>query len=277
MISKNKIKSIAIGGFDGMHLAHQELFKKLGSDGAIIVICTGYANLTFRTHRSKHTNLPLFYYPLETIKHLSGKEFIVALQEEFPNLDKIVVGYDFHFGYKALQDTVDLKDIFHGEVVVVEEHSIDGIAVHSRVIREYLRNGEIEQANKLLGYNYRLEGYCIKGQGLGKKQFVPTLNLEVKEFLLPSAGIYATKTTILDKSYHSVSFIGHRLTTDGEFACETHILDEELEIEEPHIVEIEFYSKLRDNKKYEEYEELKKQILEDIEMTKKYFIEVGKK
>jgi riboflavin kinase / FMN adenylyltransferase len=277
MIIKNKIKSIAIGGFDGMHLAHQELFKKLGMDGAIIVICTGYANLTFKTYRAKHTDLPLFYYPLESIKHLSGEEFIYALRQEFPNLEKIVVGYDFHFGYKALQNTEDLQKIFHGEVVIVEEHSVDGVAIHSRIIREYLRDGKIEQANRLLGYNYIVEGYCIKGQGLGKKQFVPTLNIEVKEFLIPQAGIYATRTKILGKSYDSVSFIGHRLTTDGEFACETHILDEKLEIEDPHIIEIEFYSKLRDNKKFEQYEELKQQILEDIEMTKKYFAEVGKK
>ena len=260
-----------------MHLAHQELFKKLEKDGAIIVICTGYANLTFKNHRAKHTSLPLFYYPLESIKHLSGKEFITALQEEFPSLQKIVVGYDFHFGYKALQNTKDLQHIFDGEVVVVSEHSIDGVAVHSRVIREALRNAEIEKANRFLGYNYAIEGYCIKGQGLGKKQFVPTLNIEVKEFLLPQEGIYATKTKILDKVYHSVSFIGHRLTTDGEFACETHILDEKIELENPHIVEIEFFTKLRDNKKYEEYEELKQQILEDIEKTKKYFMEVGDK
>lgn len=275
MINKNKITTIAIGGFDGMHLAHQELFKKLGLDGGIIVICTGYANLTFKTHRAKHTNLPLFYYPLESIKHLSGEEFILALQEEFPNLKKIVVGYDFHFGYKALQDTVDLKRIFDGEVVVVEEHSIDGVAIHSRVIREYLRSGKIEEANKFLGYKYTLEGYCIKGQGLGKKQFVPTLNLEVKEFLIPDEGIYATRTKFNAKVYDSVSFIGHRFTTDGEFACETHILDESFENETPHLVEIEFYTKLRDNKKFEEYTELKAQILEDIVMAKEYFIAVG--
>lgn len=254
-----------------MHLAHQELFKKLDENGALIVICTGSANLTYKTHRAKHTSLPLFYYPLETIKHLSGEEFINGLLQEFPKLKRIVVGYDFRFGNKALQNTDDLCTLFRGEVIVVDEYKVDNIAIHSRLIREYLRNGEIEKANSFLGYNYSIEGYSVTGQGLGKKQFVPTINVEIKDFLIPAEGIYATKTKLYGKLYRSVSFIGHRVTTDGKFACETHILDEELDMEIPHTIEIEFYTKLRDNKKYEEYEALKLQILDDIKRAKKYF------
>lgn len=255
-----------------MHLAHQELFKKLGSNGAIVVICTGYANLTAKTHRTRHTHFPLVYYPLENIKHLSGTEFISLLKEEFPNLQKIVVGYDFHFGHKALQNSEDLKKIFEGDVVVVDEFAIDGQAVHSRIIRGFLRDGDMEKANQFLGYRYMLQGYYTKGQGLGKKEFVPTINIEVTEFLLPKEGIYATKTTICDQVYDSVTFVGKRLSTDGNFACETHLLvDQEYRKDNLHLVSIEFYTKIRDNKKFDEYQELKEQILKDIEMVKKYF------
>ncbi|MEA3498253.1 MAG: bifunctional riboflavin kinase/FAD synthetase [Campylobacterota bacterium] len=269
---KNTITSIAIGGFDGMHLAHQQLFSKLDKNGAIIVIQTSYANLSPHTNRDEHTLYPIFFYPLENIKHLSGEEFIKLLYQEFPLLKKIVVGYDFHFGYKAAYSTENLKLLFKGVVEVIDEYKIDNIAVHSRVIRSYLRDGDIKLANNFLGYNYKLKGYHISGQGIGKKQFVPTINLDVKEFLIPQEGIYATKTILNNISYNSVTFIGHRVTTDGKFAVETHILENIEEINIPKVIEVKFYQKLRENKKFDSYEILKDQILLDIEQTKNYFI-----
>lgn len=254
-----------------MHLAHQKLFSKLDTSGAIVVISTQYANLSPDTHRTKHTSYPLFYYELENIKHLSGEEFIGLLCEEFPKLQKIVVGYDFHFGYRAKCDINSLREIFNGEVIVVDEYKVSDIAIHSRVIREYLREGNLKLANSLLGYNYSLQGNHILGQGLGKKQFVPTINIDVKDFLIPQEGIYVTKTILSNKVYESVSFVGHRVTTDGKFAVETHILENISVLEIPKIIEIVFFEKLRDNKKYEEYEQLKEQILKDIEQTKKWF------
>ena len=254
-----------------MHLAHQQLFAKLDTNGAIVVIQTAYANLSPYTYRNEHTSYPLFYYPLEDIKHLSGEQFIKLLNEEFPNLKKIVVGYDFHFGYKAAYNIDNLKELFKGKVIVVQEYKINNTSIHSRIIRSYLRDGDIKEASKLLGYNYKLDGIHIKGQGIGAKQFVATINIDVKDFLIPKEGIYITKTILNNKSYNSVSFIGHRVTTDGKFAVETHILDRNFNDEVPAKVIIEFYQKIRDNKKFEIYEELKKQILDDIEKTIEYF------
>ena len=253
-----------------MHLAHQQLFSKLDTNGAIVVIQTSYANLSPLTTRDEHTIYPIFFYPLENIKHLSGEEFIKLLYQEFPSLEKIVVGYDFHFGNKAAYNIENLKELFKGEVEVIDEFKVDDIAVHSRVIRGYLRDGDITQATNLLGYNYKLKGYHIKGQGLGKKQFVPTINLDVKDFLIPQEGIYITQTILNSRSYCSVTFIGHRVTTDGKFALETHILEDISSIEIPKVVEIKFYEKIRDNKKFEEFSELKKAIFQDIAIAKKY-------
>jgi len=254
-----------------MHLAHQQLFSKLDNNGAVIVIETRYTNLSPGINRAKHTAYPLFYYPLENIKHLSGEAFINLLYEEFPKLQKIVVGYDFHFGYNAKYDIKSLKKLFKGELIVIDEYQISDIVVHSRVIRDYLRDGDIQLANTLLGYPYTLKGEHIIGQGVGKKQFVPTINIDVEDFLIPQEGVYITKTVVNTLSYPSVSFIGHRVTTDGKFAVETHILEDITTIEIPKTVEIVFFKKLRDNKKYEEYEKLKKQILEDIEETLNWF------
>jgi riboflavin kinase/FMN adenylyltransferase len=256
-----------------MHMAHQELFKKLDKNGGILVIQNSYANLSPFRHRQKHTKYPLYFYPLENIKHLTGEQFIKLVNEEFPKLEKIVVGYDFHFGHLAANDNVDLKKLFTGDVEIIKEYKVDEIAVHSRVIREYLRDGNMEVANKLLGYNYNMTGFVIKGQGLGKKQFVPTINIDVTDFLIPQEGIYITKTILNKKSYESVSFIGHRTTTDGKFAVETHILDKEFHQTVPKNIEIEFIKKIRDNQKYENFEDLKKQIEDDIKNASSWFRE----
>jgi len=273
LVNKKTITSIAIGGFDGMHIAHQELFKNLDENGAIVSIESGFANLTPKRYRQEYSNYPIYYYVLDNIKHLEGDQFIKLLNEEFPNLKKIVVGYDFCFGKNRKYCTKDLKELFHGVVKIIDEIKLDDIAVHSRVIREYLKDGEIEVANKLLGKEYKIYGHQIKGQGLGSKSFVPTINLKVNEFLLPKEGVYITKTILEEKEYNSITFLGHRVSTDGSFAVKTHILNEDIK-NNNYTTHIKFIKKLRENLKFDSFEKLKNQILEDIETTKKYFINI---
>ena len=276
LINKSNISSIALGGFDGMHLAHQKLFSHLDVNSAIICIDSGYASLTPKENRQDHSLYPVIFYALESIKHLSGKDFIKLLNKEFPNLDKIIVGFDFCFGKNRKYSTSDLKTFFTKEVIVVEEICFNNIAVHSRIIREYLKQGDIKTANDFLDYSYTIKGRHIKGQGLGKKSFVPTINIDVKEFLLPQEGVYITSTIINTKEYNSVSFLGKRLSTNNNFSIETHILDDyEDNIHE--IVQIKFYEKLRDNKKFNSFEALKEQILLDIKKSKLYFLKKDKK
>jgi len=270
LVNKNTITSIAIGGFDGMHSAHQELFKNLDSNGAILSIESGYANLTPKRYRQEYSIYPIYYYVLENIKHLEGDEFIRLLKEEFPNLKKIVVGFDFCFGKNRRYCIEKLKELFKGEVLVIDEIKIDDIAVHSRIIRQYIKDGDIKIANKLLGKEYKIYGHQIKGQGLGAKSFVPTINLKIEEFLLPQEGVYVTKTILDDKEYNSITFLGHRATTDGTYAVETHIIDEDIK-NSNYTTQIKFYEKLRDNKKFDSFDELKKQILNDIETARIYF------
>jgi riboflavin kinase/FMN adenylyltransferase len=268
---KNDITSIAIGGFDGMHLGHQALFKQLDEKGAIVVIQTSYANLTPYTYRCEKTDIPLVFYELKHIKHLKGDQFINLLMQEFPKLNKIIVGFDFCFGADAKYCIKELKELFDGEVVVIDEIELDGIGIHSRTIREYISNGNILKANRFLGYNYEIVGTIIKGQGLGQKQFVPTFNIYIEKFLIPKEGIYITKTQIDNIYYKSVTFIGHRVTTDGKFAVETHIIDQNINSNNNKL-KIQFIDKLRDNQKFDSFDNLKNQILKDIEDTKKYFI-----
>ncbi len=260
-----------------MHLAHQELFSRLDTNGAVVVISTGYANLSPDTARAKYTHYPLFFYPLKNIKHLDGAQFINLLKEEFPNLEKIVVGYDFHFGHKAASNIEDLKQLFDGTIIIIDEYKLNDIAIHSRVIRHYLRDGDLDTANILLGYEYSITGNHIKGQGIGSEQFVPTINVNIDKYLFPKNGIYITETILGNKKFKSVSFVGHRVTTDGNFAVETHILDNEFSSIIPKSIEIKFLKRIRDNKKFDIYEDLKKEILNDINIAKNWWRENNEK
>lgn len=271
LVNKNTITSIAIGGFDGMHSAHQELFKNLDEHGAIVSIESGYANLTPKSFRQEYSIYPIYYYVLENIKHLEGDEFIKLIKEEFPNLKKIVVGFDFCFGKNRRYCTQKLKELFNGDVLVIDEIKIDDIPVHTRIIREYLKDGDIKTANKLLGKEYKIYGQQITGQGLGAKNFVPTINLRVDEFLLPKEGVYVTKTVLDNIEYNSITFLGHRVTTDGSYAIETHIIDEDIK-NNNYCTQIKFYEKIRDNKKFDSFEELKNQIFDDIKLARNFFV-----
>ena len=210
-------------------------------------------------------------FVVDDIKALDGADFIEMLKNDFKNLKKIVVGFDFCFGKNRAYKTQDLKNIFDGEVVVIPEIKLNNFPVHSRYIREFLLNGDIEKANSFLGKEYKIFGKHIVGQGLGKKEFVATINLNVNEFLLPQSGVYITKTIVNDIEYNSVSFLGHRGSTDGKFAVETHILNQEnIEIKDEN-VQIKFIRRIRENRKFDNFLELKNQILKDIDIAKKYF------
>lgn len=264
MYLTNQINSIAIGSFDGIHRGHQTLIAQVE---AVVIIERNGGYLTPGYKRSCYTDRLCCFYHFEKIKSLTPEAFVARLLEDFPQLEKIVVGYDFHFGKGKLGNAALLKELFSGEVTVVEQVSHEGIPVHSRTIKQYLREGRVYMANALLGRSYEVEGEVIRGQGIGKKSFVPTLNLSVEHYQLPLEGVYATRTKLGDVWYDSVSFVGNRVTTDGNFAVETHILDRE--IDEIHSsVSLTFLELIRINKRFESFEALKMQIVEDIKKAK---------
>jgi riboflavin kinase/FMN adenylyltransferase len=267
VLNKDKIDSIAIGVFDGLHLGHRELLKRLTPNGAILIIYKEKANITPGFTRERFTKFPCVFMKFATIKELDCSGFVALLMSKFPFLKKIVVGYDFKFGANRACDIYDLKQIFKGTIEVVDEFFIDGVSVHSSKIREFIRDGNIKQANRFLGREYSIIGKVIKGQGLGKKELFPTINIEVQKYIMPKNGVYATRVLLNDELCASVTFIGIRETTDSEFACETYVIDKEIaELDE---VEIFFVDFIRENRKFDSLEELKKRISTDIEIAKK--------
>ncbi len=260
-MDKSKIKSLAIGHFDGIHLGHKTLFSHC-YDGGVLVIENDGLKLTPK--REYFINLPIFYKKIDDIKDLSPEGFIKLLKNEFVNLKKIVVGYDFKFGKNRSADAIFLKNIFDGEVVVVNEKKVNNISVHSEKVREFLKKANIKMANLLLDRVYEIKGDLIKGQGLGKKELFSTLNLDVSNYFLPKNGVYATFTNLNNKDFKSVTFIGNRLSTDDKFSVETHIIEPFSEDKINGKITIKFKDFIRDNKKFENLNELKFQISKDI-------------
>lgn len=265
-LEKDNINAIAIGAFDGIHRGHQELVKRVGKKGALLIIDKYNANITPEKQRCKYVKIPCFFFEFEMIKSLSGEEFARLLKQEFKNLKKIVVGYDFRFGKKRASKAEELKNFIDVEVEIVKEVKYKDISVHSGIIRDFLREGEIRKANEFLNRRYAISGNIIKGQGLGKKELVPTLNIECEKFILPKEGVYASVAKIGENEHDSVTFIGKRLSADGSFAVETHITQKELpsSLEDEESMEVFFIEKIRENRKFDSLEELKRQIEEDI-------------
>lgn len=274
-MAMSKIDAIAIGGFDGMHIGHQRLFDELGENGAIVVIETGYANLTPGEERERYTHFPIVYYSLDDIRHLEGEEFVAMLKKRFPRLKKMVVGYDFHFGKNRRYSHANLGELFSGEVTVIDQVCIDNDSVHSHKIRAKIQIGDICGANRFLGHNYTVKGSVVKGQGIGKTDLVPTINLECPGYLLPYEGVYAALTRIDgEEHYHpSVVFVGHRVTTDGSYAVESHILGET--VAECSRATISFVKFLRKNQKFDSLESLREAISKDIAGAKKELVHLS--
>jgi riboflavin kinase/FMN adenylyltransferase len=263
---KNSIKSIAIGSFDGIHLGHRALVEQVE---AVVIVERNGGYLTPGYKRTFFIEQPCFFYHFEHIQSLSAKAFVAKLKEDFPKLETIVVGYDFEFGYKKEGNTKLLQELFHGEVVVVSEVKSAGISVHSRTIKRYLDEGKIVLVNQLLNRNYTIAGKVVSGQGLGKKKLVATLNINVYDYKLPKDGVYVSRTKVADKWLDSVSFLGLRVTTDGSFAIETHIIGQDIGVVSG-MVELEFLEFIRENRKFDGLEALKVQIDKDIEFSKSF-------
>lgn len=258
------IKTVAIGNFDGIHQGHRQLLNRLDDYSAVVVIENNRACLTPGIDRSKYVQHALYFYHLHKIKDLSATEFIKLLQKDFCNLENVVIGYDFVFGRGKTGDSSLLENYFNVEVV--PQFCIDGVAIHSRQIKQSLQT-DYSLTKRYLGRNYSIGGRVIKGQGIGQKELVPTINIK-SSYCLPKQGVYRTKTLVDNRWYSSVTFIGHRKTLDNSFAIETHLIGVDSVTMQCTSVVIEFEDFMRKNKKFTDLKELKKQIHSDIEAAK---------
>jgi riboflavin kinase/FMN adenylyltransferase len=264
---------LAIGGFDGVHLGHQRVIQK--ADRVLVIEKGG--TLTPGRERSRYIPVPITFWRLEKVKKFTPLQFLSLLKEKFGKIG-VVVGEDFRFGANRKGDIYLLKKYF--PVEVVEEVKIGRTGVHAREIRDALRRGEVERGNQLLGRPYQIWGWQVKGQGLGGRELLPTINLKIElPFLLPKAGVYCTRL----QTYPSLTFVGVR-STDGKFSVEVHLLGEWKEVGErlreqkgggeielKGALELQFLHYLRPIFRFPSLGALRKQLMEDWERGINYF------
>jgi riboflavin kinase/FMN adenylyltransferase len=157
--------------------------------------------------------------------------------------------------------------------VILPHIHIQGRAVSSTIVRRAVAEGDVTHAGRLLGRPFALTGAVVTGTGTGRRVTVPTLNVSPEQELLPSRGVYVTRTRFLGetRTYRSVTNIGNRPTFNGAaLTVETHIL-EPLDAPALEQIEVQFWMRLRDEKKFASPEELREQITRDVARAQKFF------
>lgn len=265
----NDVTQIAIGRFDGVHLGHKELISRLGKSGAVLLIDTHQRPyLTTLAQRIRLIQKSVYVLDINRVKDLDGADFIALLKKEFKSLEDIVVGYDFRFGRDRAWGVDELAVLFDGKSTVVPEFKIDGFSVHSALIRSMLFKADVHEVERFMGRRYSVCSEVIRGQGLGHKELFATINLSASNYVMPKEGVYATRAFFGGVWHDAVSFLGHRDSTDGKYAFETHVLFKDIG-EVGGKVRVEFVKHIRDNLKFTDLSKLKSQISLDIKEAKR--------
>ncbi len=289
---------ITIGNFDGFHLGHQSLIKKIKSDceksGLKLLLITFNPHPQKILHPDREKFLITSYekkkklienygvdYYLELnftrdFSTLSAEQFMQDYIFIYPNIRTIYLGYDFAFGANKHGGHDLVKNICENKGVNVEiqpKYEFEGQTLSSSLIRSKLQNGEMDIVTNLLGHLYQLEGVVVKGEGRGKKIGFPTANIQsATDLIIPQKGVYITRTHYKDMTFESITNIGNNPTfKDSDLlSVETNIFDFDVDIYGEKI-DIEFLKKIRDEKKFQTVNDLISQIKSDIDFTKKYF------
>ncbi|MFL2647852.1 MAG: bifunctional riboflavin kinase/FAD synthetase [Candidatus Actinomarinales bacterium] len=282
---ENKIEVTCIGAFDGLHRGHIELIKKTKKvdNNYQIVTFNEIPKIYFdnnlkplldKKNRNnifeeyKPTNL--IYLKFDEINKLSANEFLKFLDINI-NTNKIVVGKDFKFGKDRIGDVNNIISYFGEEnVILFSDYLIDNEKVSSTKIRNYLDNGNIEQANKFLGRKYKLTGTVVEGNKMGSKLGFPTANLKLHyELYLPKFGVYGITCNLDNKSYEGILNIGITPTVKDstKIKIEAHIFDFNNNIYDE-ILDIQINQFIREEIKFTSSEELINQIRIDISKVK---------
>ena len=279
---------VCIGGFDGIHLAHQQLFKKTMNISTKFDIVTFevipkiYFNEDLKPLISNEGRERIFStFNPQNLVYLNFENFNKISQEQFCNylknnlkVKKIVVGKDFKFGKNRSGDITTLIHFFGEEnIFLLDDFLINNEKVSSTKIRYYLSNGDIEKANNYLGREFSLIGTVIEGKKIGRSIGFPTANLSLdQDTFIPNFGVYTGKIYIDNNIFNTIVNIGLNPTVDDQatLKIEAHIFDFSSDIYNSK-VEISLSKFIRKEIKFKNIDELKDQISEDIKTAKKYF------
>jgi riboflavin kinase / FMN adenylyltransferase len=297
---------LTVGTFDGVHLGHREIIEKLNSVNkdrgfrSIIITFEPHPQIVLRNRETDIKILTTLEEKLAIFESMNvdiayvinfTKEFSKTHAEEFYKdylidrigLSELVLGYDHMFGKNREGNFDTLKKLseeYDFNVDRIEEFKIDGEHISSTIIRKLLESeGNVKKVNRILGRYYSLNGIVTEGKKLGEKLGYPTANIKVSsEFkLIPKIGIYAVSIELDSKEYYGMMSIGKNPTTDNDdsLKLEVNIFDFDENIYGKEI-KINFIEYIRDERKFDSLEELKKQMSLDRESSLKIIEEINK-
>lgn len=290
---KFKSPAVTLGNFDGVHIGHGEIFRRLkkrsGEIGGEALI------FTFDPHPAKVLRpelSPSIITPLpEKLSLIEehgldgiiladfNKEFaeqhpasfVKDILHEKLGAKLIIIGHDFTFGKgKAgnIDSLISLGKEAGFSVEVVEAIKLDGEIVSSTRIRAMIKDGKVKEASSLLGRHHSIEGKVIKGHGRGKPLGFPTANIDFHAELLPQHGVYAVKVQLGERALTGVTNIGIKPTfNDDEPSIETHIFDFNESIYGKDL-KVSFVDRVRDVRSFSNPQDLSDQIAKDIGKAK---------
>ena len=225
-----KKTAVTMGKFDGLHRGHQKLVDKIreyASDDCESVLCAFDMHRdAIMTNRERREHLEgkidwLIDCPFtKDLKNMEAEDFIRDILCGKLGAAHIAVGRDFVFGHDK-RGSVKMLEAFAGEygytLDVIEKERYHDIVISSTYIRDALAQGDVELAEKLLGYPYELTGIVQHGQQLGRTLGFPTMNIEPEaQKIMPRYGVYACRVKIDGKWYNGVGNAGVKPTVTDE-------------------------------------------------------------
>ena len=274
--------AIALGMFDGVHIGHRAVLESAISSGFKSIAVT-FKELPFKSggvlmsSEIKKETLKsvgideVVFLDFNEVKDLSPLEFLDSLCEKY-NVGKISCGFNYRFGRKAEGDTVFLKDYCEKRGIIFDEIppvTHKGSPVSSTLIKELLKEGEAERAAELLSAPFFFSAKIEKGDQRGRTLGFPTANQVYPSGYAPlKNGVYQTVVTIGGKTFDGVTNIGVRPTYPKDFiTAESHIINcsGKLYGEE---MKTQIIKYLRQEKKFDNIEELKKAIADNVQYVK---------
>lgn len=293
-----KKRVIALGFFDGVHLGHGGLLRQarlradeLGGIASAMTfdrhpgeIITGIPTPLITSRRDREYWMKtlygmdevLFIHFSRSMMQMPWREFAEDCLLGDLQVCHVICGRDFRFGFRG-EGTADLLAQFCREreigCDIIEEIDLDGVPVHSTLIRGMLERGELEEAARYLGHPHCLSGTVISGKRLGRTIGIPTANIAVPHGVLPLPnGVYATRVCFDGQEYLAVTNVGNCPTVSegAPLVVEPWILDFSGDLYGKEI-RIFFHKKLRDEQKFPSLDALQAEIRRNADQTRAYF------
>jgi len=281
---------ITIGTFDGVHIGHQSILKKLihsareQKNESIVLTFFPHPRMVLQQDSSikllntvdeKATLLEKFgldyliIQPFdETFSNMLAEDFVKNVLFDKLNIHKIIIGHDHRFGKNRIADINDLIDFgkkYNFEVEQISAQDIDEITISSTKIRKALLDGKIKLANQFLGYSYFISGHVIEGKKIGRTINFPTANIQINESykLLPKNGVYVISSIINNVLYFGMMNIGKNPTIgENQQSIEVHFFELNENIYNKNL-QISILEHIREEQKFNSLTELKAQLERD--------------